>query len=116
MRAQVVALIFARKIKDIVMCYVFVLKDLFDCSSVVKNSHNVELIFNPWLNLFIIIVLLICSYIDKNQLKCIFHYEINDTKYTSIKEISAVNKEKIYPIKRLQDSLGSKNIMKTSAN
>jgi hypothetical protein len=44
-----------------------------------------------------------------DQRKCIIHYDIKDTKYSNIKEISSVNKEKIYSAKCIRESLGGKN-------
>jgi hypothetical protein len=44
-----------------------------------------------------------------DQRKCIVHYDIKDTKYSDIKEISTVNKEKIYSAKCIRESLGGKN-------
>ena len=44
-----------------------------------------------------------------DQRKCIVHYDIKDTKYSNIKEISSVNKEKIYSAKSIRESLGGKN-------
>ncbi|CAB4015160.1 Hypothetical predicted protein, partial [Paramuricea clavata] len=41
-----------------------------------------------------------------DQRKCIVHYDIKDTKYSSIKELSSVNKEKIYSAKCIRESLG----------
>lgn len=40
---------------------------------------------------------------------CIVHYEIRDAKYSNLKEISSVNKEKIYAAKNLRQSLGGPN-------
>ena len=44
-----------------------------------------------------------------DQRKCIFHYDIKNTKYRDIKEISSVNIEKIYWAKSICESLGGKN-------
>ena len=48
-------------------------------------------------------------YIDMDQRKCIVHYDIKNTKYSDIKEISSVNMEKIYWAKSICESLGGKN-------
>eukprot|EP00794_Sanderia_malayensis_P019309 gene19309-21233_t len=43
------------------------------------------------------------------QLSCIVHFSINDSKYTRIKTISDINKEKIYAAKALKQELGGAN-------
>ena len=44
-----------------------------------------------------------------DERNCIVHYEIRDAKYSDLKEISSINKEKIYAAKCLRETLGSPN-------
>ena len=43
------------------------------------------------------------------RLSCIVHYDITDSKYTNIKTISNINKEKIYAAKTFRKELGCAN-------
>ncbi len=45
-----------------------------------------------------------------DERKCIVHYEIKDAKYSNLKDISSVNKERIYSAKCLRESLGGQNL------
>ena len=40
------------------------------------------------------------------ELRCIIHYKIKDARYSKIKSISDINKEKIYAAKRIRESKG----------
>ena len=44
-----------------------------------------------------------------DERNCIVHYEIRDAKYSNLKEISSINKEKIYAAKCLRETLGGPN-------
>ncbi len=48
-------------------------------------------------------------FIDMDERNCIVHYEIRDAKYSNLKEVSSINKEKIYAAKNLRESLGGPN-------
>eukprot|EP00794_Sanderia_malayensis_P003886 gene3886-4430_t len=50
------------------------------------------------------------------SLDCIVHYQIKDAKYSVIKPVSIVNKEKIYAAKEIREQLGLANNHKEQCN
>ena len=41
--------------------------------------------------------------------KCIVHYEMKDANYRNLKELSSINRDRVFSAKRLRESLGGQN-------